>query len=77
MTGESKKEKRIRSYQRYRRVADRTGKSDYQVSKEAGFHNVIFSDWKYGRCEPKVDKLLAISKVLNVSIDELIEEKEG
>lgn len=71
---EERKEARQKNYAKYRVIADRKGSSDYQVSKEAGFSNVVFSDWKSGKSEPKADKLQKIASVLGVSIEELLAE---
>ncbi len=72
---ESAKERRIQRYLQYRKLADRVEKSDYQVSKEAGFSNVTFSDWKAGKSEPKIDKILKIAAVLGVSVNDLLKEE--
>ena len=76
MSTEEKKAKdkadRIRNYHRYRAFADIKGVSDYQVSKETGMHNVVLSEWKSGKSQSKIDKLLKIASYLGVSVDKLL-----
>lgn len=45
------------------------GVTPYKVSKETGIHQASFSDWKHGRCNPKLDKLKILARYFNVSID--------
>ena len=72
MSIEERKAERIRNYRRYRAFADIKGVSDYQVSKETGMHNVVLSEWKSGKSQPKIDKLLKIASYLGVSVDKLL-----
>lgn len=72
MSIEERRALRIRNYQKYRSYADAKGVSDYQVSKEVGFHNVVLSEWKSGKCQPKYDKLLLIANYLGTTVDALI-----
>lgn len=74
MNLEERKAVRRRNYMNYRALADIKGVSDYQVSKEVGFHNVVFSEWKSGKSQPKLDKLVKIAAYLNTTVDALIAE---
>ena len=44
---------------------------DADVARLAGVKPSTFSDWKSGRSDPKIDKLISISRALNVSLDYL------
>lgn len=69
MSAKERKEERIRNYQKYRKMADARGVSDYQVSKEIDIHNVVFSEWKSGKSQPKVDKLLKLAEYFGVTVE--------
>lgn len=43
-----------------------------QVAKELGVVESCYANWEQGRTEPSIDSLRKLSKILNVSIDELI-----
>lgn len=44
----------------------------YRVAKEVGISQSSLSEWKYGRSRPKYEKLMAIAKYFNVSIEYLL-----
>ena len=72
MSIEERKQERIRNYAKYRALADAKGVTNYQVSKETGICNVVFSEWKNGKSQPKYDKLAKIAEYFGVSIEELL-----
>lgn len=59
-------------YEIYARLRDNRGMTDYQVCKETGIPTSAMSGWKSGRFTPKVDKMIKIAKLFNVSMDELL-----
>ena len=63
-------------YKKYETLRNERGLTDYRVSLETGIAPSTLSDWKNGISKPKVDKLLAIARLFNVSIEELIDAKE-
>lgn len=63
-------------YSKYAEIRDSKGLTDYRVAQITGIGRSTFSDWKSGRSEPKADKLLAIAKALDISVEELINKKE-
>ena len=69
MSAKERKEERIRNYQKYRKMAEARGVTDYQVSKEIDIHNVVFSEWKSGKSQPKVDKLLKLAEYFGVTVE--------
>ena len=62
------------SYEKYAKLRDERGYSDYRVSKETRIGAATLSDWKNGVSNPKVDKLFLISKVFEVPVEALYEE---
>ena len=63
------------TYQRYAELRDHAGFTDFAVAKQTGISPASISDWKTGKSVPKVDKLLKIAKVLDVTLNDLVEEE--
>ncbi len=60
------------SYERYAKIRDLKGFSDYKVSKLAGIKGTAtISNWKNGKYTPKDDKMQGIAKALDVSLEYL------
>lgn len=59
-------------YEKYAAIRDEKKLTDYAVAKAAGIGASTFSDWKKARSKPKLEKLMKIAAVLNVTIEELI-----
>lgn len=59
-------------YEKYAAIRDAKGLKDSDVSRMSGVATATLSSWKSGAYKPKIEKLLAIAKVLGVSIEELI-----
>ncbi|MBP5474903.1 MAG: helix-turn-helix transcriptional regulator [Methanomicrobium sp.] len=59
-------------YQNYLKLRDERKLTDYAVAKNTGVPRSTFSDWKTGRCTPKVEKLMKIADFFGVSIDDLV-----
>ncbi len=59
-------------YEKYARLRDAKGVTDYAVAKETGLSPSVFSDWKAGRSKPKADKLALIAKYFGVLIENLL-----
>lgn len=68
------KQEVINLYEKYAELLEKTGKTTYQVSKDTGIPENIFSYWKNGRSKPKVDKLLILSKYFDVPLETFLEE---
>lgn len=62
-------------YAKYVELRDRKGVRDADVSQATDIPASTFSDWKKGKCNPKLEKLLKIAKYFGVSIEELITEE--
>lgn len=64
-------------YAKYVELRDKKGVNDAAVAKATGIQPSTFSDWKSGRSNPKIEKLLKIAEFLGVSIDEFVRKEEG
>lgn len=58
------------SYERYAKIRDFRGLTDYKVTKLAGIKGTAtISNWKNGKYTPKDDKMQDIAQVLGVTVD--------
>ena len=64
------------TYDKYARYRDAKNLTDYKVSSLCGINQTTLSEWKSGKYTPKIDKLVKIAKVLDITVDVLIEETE-
>lgn len=62
------------SYEHYAELRDTKGLNDYKMSQLTNIRASTFSEWKSGKYTPKVDKMLAIAKVLEIPLEELLED---
>ena len=62
-----------RMYDRYAKLRDKAGVTDYAVAKATEINPVVFSQWRW-KSNPKVDKLQKIARYFGVSIEDLIGE---
>lgn len=60
------------TYKRYAELRDARGMTDYAVSKATDIAPSTFSDWKSALYTPKLDKLIKIARLFEMSLDELI-----
>lgn len=63
-------------YETYERLRDEKGLNNAQVAVAADIPMSTIYDWKAGRYMPKTDKLMAIAKVLGVTLDDLMSVEE-
>lgn len=47
----------------------------YRLAKDTGISTSTLSDWKTGRCKPKVDKLQKIAEYFGTTVDDLLKER--
>lgn len=66
----------INLYERYEKIRDARGYTDYKVSKLAGIGTATISNWKNGKYTPKFEKLNSFAKALDVSYEYLIGEND-
>lgn len=64
-------------YDKYCRLRDQKGITDYRVAEETGITKSTFSDWKTGRSKPKFDKLMILAKYFDVPVEYFAEEERG
>ena len=62
-------------YQYYAQLRDERGISDYEVAQKAGISQSTLYDWKAGRYQPKIDKLMRIASFLGVSVTALLPDE--
>ena len=62
-------------YEKYSRLRDARGMTDYRVSIDTGINQSSLSSWKNGHYHPNVDKLIKIAKLFDVSVEDLVGDK--
>ena len=60
-------------YEKYVKLRDKNNLTDYAVAVGSGVTKSTFTDWKNGRSEPKLDKLVKIAEFLGVTLDYFLE----
>ena len=63
-------------YEKFAELLEKTHKTAYRVSQDTGIGENTLSDWKRGRCKPKVDKLKTLADYFGVSINYFLEDME-
>ncbi len=61
-------------YLKFVKLLNEKGVSTYQVAKKTKINQSTFSDWKRGRCQPKMDKLQKIADYFGVPITYFLDE---
>ena len=61
-------------YQRYAELRNKRGVTDYEVAKNTGISTSTLTNWKYGRYNPKFDKLMALAKYFGVPVEYFAED---
>ena len=61
-------------YKKFAELLEKTNKTAYQVSKDTGIGENVFSYWKSGRSKPKIDKLLILADYFNVPVTYFFED---
>lgn len=56
-------------YDKYVKLRDEAGVSDYKVSLDTGITKSTFSAWKRGEYTPKLDKIKTLAEYFGVSIE--------
>ncbi|MCI9592264.1 MAG: helix-turn-helix transcriptional regulator [Lachnospiraceae bacterium] len=60
-------------YEKYVRLREEKGVTDYRVAADTGITKSTFTDWKTGRSEPKIDKLKKIAYYFGVPVEFFLE----
>ena len=61
-------------YEKFALLLEKTNKTSYQVSKDTGIGENIFSYWKSGRSNPKIVKLKILADYFGVPVTYFLEE---
>lgn len=61
-------------YEKFAELLAKYNKTAYQVSKDTGIGENVFSYWKSGRSKPKVDKLKILADYFGVSIEYFLDD---
>lgn len=61
-------------YEKFVDLLYKANKTTYQVSKDTGIAQNVFSNWKRGRSKPKFDKLLILAKYFGVPVEYFAED---
>ena len=56
-------------YEKFKKLLERDKKTTYRVAVETGLSPTLFSDWKRGKSNPKVDKLMILAEYFGVPLD--------
>lgn len=67
----------VKVYQKFDTLLEKSHKTTYQVSKDTGISTATFTNWKYGRYTPKVDKLKILADYFGVSIEYFLDDEPG
>ena len=59
-------------YEKIKRIAKKQGMSVREVERRCGFVNGTLRRWN--KISPMVDKVFKVSRVLNVTVDELMDD---
>ena len=60
-------------YEKFNQLVKARGITTYRVAKDIGRAPTVFSDWKSGKSQPKVDKLKKIADYFGVTIEYFLE----
>lgn len=61
-------------YQKYEKLRNERGITDYEVFKKTGISTATLSEWKKGTYQPKIDKIKKLAEFFGVPITYFIGE---
>ena len=64
-------------YEKFAELLVKTNKTTYQISKDTGIGQNIFSNWKTGRSKPKIDKIKILADYFGVTIEYFLEDSNN
>lgn len=59
-------------YEKYERLKNKAGKTDYRVSIDTGVSRSILSEWKTGKHTPSLQNIRKIAEYFGVAIEDLL-----
>lgn len=64
-------------YKKFSDLLQQRGLRAVDVSKGTGINQTVFSEWKRGKAQPKLDKLRKIAKYFDVPVEYFTDEEEN
>lgn len=64
-------------YTKYLELLEKTGKTSYQVSKDTGIGQNTLSQWKTGRSNPKIEKLVILADYFGVPLEYFVKDSKS
>ena len=61
-------------YNKFVELLNKKGVTTYRVAKDTGIPAPVFSEWKRGKSNPKVDKLKILADYFGVSVEYFLED---
>jgi len=61
-------------YEQFLKLLDENQVTAYRVAKYTGIAESTFTNWKTGKCKPKLEKLKKIADYFGVTVDYFIDE---
>lgn len=62
-------------YETFAKLLEERNLTAYQVSKATGLSPVLFSEWKKGKSNPKVDKLMKLAEFFEVPLEVFLKKE--
>lgn len=63
-------------YATYAKMRDERNLKDADVAKATGIFPSVFTDWKNGKSSPKIDKIIKIADLFQVSLDDFVRKED-
>ena len=64
-------------YEIFQKLPNEKGVKTSDVARATGISNMTFSDWKRGKCVPKIDKLQKIADYFGVTVEYIMTGKNS
>lgn len=64
-------------YEIFQKLLNEKGVKTSDVARATGISNMTFSDWKRGKCVPKIDKLQKIADYFGVTVEYIMTGKNS
>lgn len=61
----------------FEKLLEQKGVKTAEVARSTGLNPTVFTDWKKGKSNPKIDKLQKIAEYFGVTVDYLVSGKES
>lgn len=62
-------------YKKYLKLKNEKNLTDYKIAKDTGIASSTLSEWKNGRCTPKIKKIKILADYFGVTVDYFISDK--